>query len=58
MRPLVKKELDKIVVIGIIVKVEEPTDFVSLLTYVWKVNDNFQVYLDPKDSNATINQDH
>ena len=38
MRPLVREKLDEFLEQGIIVPVEEPTDWVSSLAYSWKAN--------------------
>ena len=43
---------------GIIVPVEEPTDWVSSLTYSWKANGKLRVCLDPQDVNKAIKRDH
>ena len=43
MRPLVQEKLDQFMEQGIIIQVEEPTDWVSSLTYPWKANDKQRV---------------
>ena len=43
---------------GIIIPVEEPTDWVSSLTYSWKANGKLRVCLDPQDVNKAIKRDH
>ena len=37
---------------------EEPTDWVSSLTYSWKANGKLRVCLDPQDVNKAIKRDH
>ena len=58
MRPLVREKLDEFLDQGIIVPVEEPTDWVSSLAYSWKANGKLRVCLDPKDLNKAIRRDH
>ena len=58
MQPLVHEKLDEFINQGIIVPVEEPTDWVSSLVYSWKVNGKLEVCLDPKDLNTAIRCDH
>ena len=43
---------------GIIVPVEEPTDWVPSLAYSWKANGKLRVCLDPRDVNKAIKRDH
>ena len=50
--PLVHEELGEFIDQGIIVPVEDPTDWVSSLAYSWKANGKLQVCLDPKNLNA------
>ena len=38
MQPLVHEKIDEFINYGIIVPVEEPTDWVSSLAYSWKAN--------------------
>ena len=58
MRPLVCEKLDEFLEQGIIVPVEEPTDWVSSLAYSWKANGKLRVCLDPRDVNKAIKRDH
>ena len=58
MRPLVHEKLDEFLEQGIIVPVEEPTDWVSSFAYSWKANGKLRVCLDPRDVNKTIKRDH
>ena len=52
MWPLVHEKLDEFIDQGIIVPVEEPTDWVSSLAHTWKGNGKLWVCLNPKDLNA------
>ena len=56
--PLVYEKRDGFIDQGINVPDEEPTDWVSSLTYSWKANGKLWVCLDPKDLNAAIGCDH
>ena len=58
MQPLVHEKLSEFIDQGIIIPVEELTDWVSSLAYSWKVNGKLWVCLDPKDLNTTIRCDH
>ena len=58
MQPLVHEKLDEFLEQGIIVSVEEPTDWVSSLAYSWKANGKLRVCLDPRDVNKAIKRDH
>ena len=58
MQPLVWEKLDEFMEQGIIIPVEEPTDWVSSLTYSWKANGKLRVCLDPWDVNKAIKRDH
>ena len=58
MRPLVREKLDEFMEQGIIIPVEEPTDWVSSLAYSWKANGKLRVCLDPQDVNKAIKRDH
>ena len=58
MWPLVHEKLDECQEQGIIVPVEEPTDWVSSLTYAWKAKGKLRVCLDPQDINKAIKRDH
>ena len=58
MWPLVSEKLDEFLEQGIIVPMEEPTDWVSPLTYSWKTNGKLRVCLDPRDVNKAIKRDH
>ncbi len=49
-----KKELNRMTTLGIIKKVEEPTDWVNLMVCVKKKNGDLTVCMDPQDLNANI----
>lgn len=54
MHLLVKQEVDKMVELGAISPVNEPTDWVSSLAYNWKASGPFRICLDPRDLSAAI----
>ena len=56
--PKVKAELDKMVKLGVITPVDEPTDWVSSVAYVWKASGELFICLDPCDLNNAICRDH
>ena len=58
MWPLVHEKPDEFLEQGIIVPVEEPTDWVSSLAYSWKANGKLRVCLNPRDVNKAIKRDH
>ena len=58
MWPLVQEKVNEFLEQGIITPVEEPTDWVSSLTYSWKANGKVRVSLDPQDVNKAIKRDH
>ena len=51
-------ELDHLECLGIIWKVDEPTDWVSSLPFAWKPNGKLCGCLDPRDLNRAIKCDH
>ena len=51
-------KLDCLECLGIIWKVDEPTNWVSSLAYAWKANGKLCVCLDPRDLNRAIKCDH
>ena len=53
-----KRELDALVEQGIIVKVDEPTNWVNSLVCVTKANGTLLLCLDPKDLNHAIKRPH
>ena len=54
----VKNELDRMLRLGIISKVEEPTDWVNPVVIVEKPNGSIRICLDPKDLNQAIKREH
>ena len=44
--------------LGMITHVDEPMDWVSLITYVQKANGELRLCLDPRDLNEAIRCDH
>ena len=58
MRSYICTDLDCLECLGIIWKVDEPTDWVSSLAYAWKPNRKLHVCLDPRDLNRAIKHDH
>ena len=57
-QPRVKAELDKLVKLGVITPVDEPTDWVSSVAYAWKESGELHFCLDPHDLNNAICTDH
>ena len=58
LRPLVRDKLNEWEQEEIITPVEEPTDWVSSLTYSMKPNGKLRLCLNPKDLNLVIKRDH
>ena len=56
--PKVKEHLNKMECLGVITHVDEPTDWVSSITYIQKANDEICLCLDPHDLNEAICHDH
>ena len=56
--PKVKEHLNKMECLGMITCVDEPTDWVSSITYVQKANGKLCLCLDPRDLNKAICHDH
>ena len=56
--PKVKEHLNKMEHLGVITHVDEPTDWVSSITYVQKANGKLWLCLDPRDLNKAICHDH
>ena len=54
----VQNELQKMEQLGVIEKVEEPTDWVSSIVYTRKANGKLRICLDPKDLNTAIKRPH
>ena len=53
-RDKLKEELKRMVKLGVIEGVEEPTEWVSSMVVVTKPNGSLRVCLDPKDLNKAI----
>ena len=56
--PKVREHLNKMECLGVITHVDEPTYWVSSITYVQKANGKLCLCLDPHDLNETICWDH
>ena len=56
--PKVKEHLNKMECLGVIIWVDEPTDWVSSITYVQKANGDLCLCLDPRDLKEAICCDH
>ena len=54
----IKQELDKMVAQKIIRKIEEPTDWISSLTYVTKQDGSLRICLDPRHLNRALLRPH
>ena len=54
LRDKIKSELERMVSLDVIRRVEEPTDWVSSITYSTKRNGSIRICLDPKDLNAAL----
>ena len=57
MRPHVQAKLEHLECLKVIRKVDKPTDWVSFLAYVWKLNGKVCTCLNAKDLNNAIRQD-
>ena len=58
LHPKVKEHLDKMECLGVITHVDEPTDWVSSITYIQKANGKLHLCLDPRDLNEAICHHH
>ena len=58
LQPKCEKELDEMVKQGIIVPVDEPTDWMNFLVVRVKPNGSLRIFLDPKDLNKAIKREH
>ena len=58
LRDRLKPELDKKESLGMIVKVNEPTDWVNSITIVEKKNGSLRICLDPRDLNKALKREH
>ncbi|XP_061876955.1 uncharacterized protein K02A2.6-like [Entelurus aequoreus] len=53
-----KKELDRMIMLGVIKKVNEPTDWVNSMVITKKKNGELRICMDPKDLNESIKREH
>ena len=58
LRDKVKAELDRMEKLGVISKVDEPTEWVSSLVVVTKRNGSLRLCLDPRDLNQAVKRQH
>ena len=58
LRKRLKEELDSMEKEGIIVKVEEPTEWVNSLVIVEKPNGDLRLCLDPRELNKVLKREH
>ncbi|KAE8291509.1 Retrovirus-related Pol polyprotein from transposon 17.6 Protease [Larimichthys crocea] len=58
LRGKLKQELDRMLSLGVIRKVEEPTEWVNSMVCVRKTNGELRVCMDPKDLNNNIKREH
>ena len=58
LRDRLKSELDKDESLGVIVKVDEPTDWVNFITIVEKKKGSLRICLDPRDLNKALIREH
>ena len=57
-QPKLKQLLDTMVEKGVLIKRDEPTDWVSSLAVAQKANSQLRICLDPKDLNRAIKREH
>ena len=58
LREKVKKEIDEMEKAGVIVKVDEPSDWVNSLVVVEKPDGNLRLCLDPRNLNKVVKREH
>ncbi len=58
LRDKLKQELERMTTLGVIKKVEEPTEWVNSMVCVKKQSGYLPVCMDPKDLNANIKREH
>lgn len=58
MKDLLKDELNRMTTLGVIKKIEEPTDWVNSMVCVKKKNGDLRICMDPKDLNENIKREH
>ena len=58
LRDSLKEELERMTTLGVIRKIEEPTDWVNSMVCVKKKNGELRICMDPKDLNENIKREH
>lgn len=58
LKDCLKKELDRMIMLGVIKKVNEPTDWVNSMVITKKKNGELRICMDPKDLNESIKREH
>lgn len=58
LRDSLRKELERMTALGVIRKIEEPTDWVNSMVCVKKKNGELRICIDPKDLNENIKREH
>ena len=58
LKDCLKKELDRMIMLGVIKKVNEPTDWVNSTVITKKKNVELRMCMDPKDLNKSIKREH
>ena len=58
LRDRLQSQLDKEESLGVIVKVDEPTDWVNSITIVEKKNGSLRICLDPRDLKKALKREH
>jgi hypothetical protein len=56
--PRVKAELDRMEAVGVVSRVDQPTDWVSSMVCVEKKNGDVRICLDPRDLNKAVLREH
>lgn len=54
----IKTELDRMIILGVIVRQKEPTQWVNSMVTVVKSNGDVRICIDPKDLNKAISREH
>ncbi|KAK0147806.1 hypothetical protein N1851_012497 [Merluccius polli] len=58
LKDCLKKELGRMIMLGVIKKVNEPTDWVNSMVITKKKNGELRICMDPKDLNESIKREH
>ena len=58
LHPKVKEHLEKMEALGVIIHVDQPTDWISSITYIQKANSELRLCLDLHDLNRAIHHNH